>query len=413
MVKVGAHTGNHGFVRLAIALFVGLLLLPMNAAADARDQAKRIHDRIAGTPPTDATLNAMEAQILGGDAMAAALIATTQPGFYNVTLKNFATPWTNRPGDVFAPLNDATATLIGMVRDDVDFRQLLYGDILYTVNGANPGRANNSNAHYENAQANAIDLQANLQAGSQSAVTGVPANATAGWLTLRGTGKSYLIDGTNRAMFRFTIMNHLCHDMEQVHDVTRTPDRIRQDVSRSPGGDSRIFLNKCIGCHSGMDPMAQALAYYDYERDEANDPEGDNGMVNYNDVGQTDADTGTRVEAKYYNNDLTFPYGFRTPDDQWANYWRDGPNKNLGWNWQSDSGVDGSGAGAKGMGQELAHSRAFAQCKVEQVFENVCLRAPADAADRAQADAMVANFAANNFSLRHVFAESAVYCMGN
>ena len=42
------------------------------------------------------------------------------------------------------------------------------------------------------------------------------------------------------------------------------PDRIRQDVSRSPGGDSRVFLNSCIGCHSGMDPMAQAFAYYNF-----------------------------------------------------------------------------------------------------------------------------------------------------
>ena len=47
-------------------------------------------------------------------------------------------------------------------------------------------------------------------------------------------------------------------------DTTRPPDRIRQDVARSPGGDSRLFLNNCVGCHSGMDPMAQAFAYYNF-----------------------------------------------------------------------------------------------------------------------------------------------------
>ena len=66
-------------------------------------------------------------------------------------------------------------------------------------------------------------------------------------------------------MFRFTLLNHLCRDMEQMHDTTRPPDRIRQDVTRSPGGDSSVFLNNCIGCHSGMDPMAQAFAYYDFD----------------------------------------------------------------------------------------------------------------------------------------------------
>ena len=38
------------------------------------------------------------------------------------------------------------------------------------------------------------------------------------------------------------MLNHMCKDMEQVHDVKRVPDRIRQDVSRSPGGDSRLYL---------------------------------------------------------------------------------------------------------------------------------------------------------------------------
>ena len=51
--------------------------------------------------------------------------------FYNVTLKNFVAPWTNRDGDVFVPLNDYTATVIGMVRDDADFRNILFGDVLY------------------------------------------------------------------------------------------------------------------------------------------------------------------------------------------------------------------------------------------------------------------------------------------
>ena len=43
--------------------------------------------------------------------------------FYDVTLKNFAMPWTNRDQTVFAPLNDYVATVIGMVRDDVPFNQ--------------------------------------------------------------------------------------------------------------------------------------------------------------------------------------------------------------------------------------------------------------------------------------------------
>ena len=408
---VSNHRKHRFFVSCSL-LLTCLLAMPTVVSADERDQAKRIFDRIAGVPPDDATLTAMEDEIRdNSDPLAAAIIATNAPEFYNVTLKNFAAPWTNRAGDVFVDLNDYTATVIGIVRDDVDFRQMLFGDILYVGDSALglPAYSMTNNAHYEALEDQAVNLRDDLVATTQSGTTSLPASATAGVLTSRAAAKSFFIDGTNRAMFRFTMLNHMCHDMEQVHDITRVPDRIRQDVSRSPGGDSRVFLNNCIGCHTGMDPMAQAFAYYDYARDEAADPEGLNGQITYNDVGDINPDTGTRVVSKYFNNDTTFEFGFITLDDDWANYWRNGPNKLHGW----DQALPGSGSGAKTMGQELAHSTTFAQCQVEKVFMNVCLREPADTGDRAQVDSMVTSFAANNYSLRQVFAESAVYCMGD
>jgi len=392
---------------IVLGLTCGLTALPL--WADSTDQAKRLHDRIAGVPASASTLTDMRDAIDAGDAIGAALLATQQPEFYSVTLKNFATPWTNEARSVFAPLNDYTATVIGMVRDDVDFRQLLYGDIIYTGSGSGiPAHSNRSNAHYEALQDAATDLQANLQAQTQSGVTGLPSTAAAGIMTSRAAAQAFFIDGTNRAMFRFTLLNHLCTDMEQVLDVTRPPDRIRQDVSRSPGGDSRVFLNTCIGCHAGMDPLAQAYAYYDFEYDMTTDPDAINGQLNFNDTGEADPVTGTRVEEKYFNNDLTFEHGFATPDDSWINYWRSGPNQVLGW----DDSLTGSGAGARSMGQELAHSQAFAQCQVTKVFENVCLRPPQDDADHSQIQTLTQSFQNNGHNLRRTFAETAVYCMG-
>ncbi|MFT7652033.1 MAG: hypothetical protein ACI9UU_001140 [Candidatus Azotimanducaceae bacterium] len=397
-------------MRSAVLILVLTFGFSATTVADSTDQAKRIHDRIAGVPPDAATLASMRSDIDSSDPLSAALQATDAPEFYSVTLKNFAAPWTNRDSSVFVPLDDYIATVIGMVRDDVDFREILSGDIIYTGSGAGvPTYSGSSNAHYQALEDQAIDLQANLVQGTQSAVTNIPAQATAGVLTTRSAAKAYFIDGTNRAMFRFTMVNHMCRDMEQVHDVTRVPERIRQDVSRSPGGDSRVFLNNCIGCHNGMDGMAQAFAYYDYEYDVLNDPDGINGQINYNDVGQADPVTGTRVEEKYYNNNLNFEHGFITPDDSWINYWRNGQNKLMGW----DESFSSTGTGAKSLGVELANSQAFAHCQVEKVFENVCLRPPQDSADRAQVDAMLASLTSNGYQLRRTFAESAVYCMGN
>ena len=397
----------------ALFCMLGMLaiaILAPNLHADATDQAKRIYDRIAGVPPDATTLTTMRDQISDGDAIDAAMDATNAPEFYNVTLKNFAAPWTNRDFSIFVPLDDYIATIIGIVRDDVDFREILSGDILYVGSGPGiPAYSNTSNAHYEALESQGVDLQANLQQTTQSAVTGIPAAATAGVLTTRSAAKAFFIAGTNRAMFRFTMVNHMCRDMEQVLDISRVPDRIRQDVSRSPGGDSRVFMNSCIGCHSGMDPLTQAFAYYDYQHDEVADPEGENGQITYNDVGDVDPVTGTRVVAKYFNNNLNFPYGFITTNDDWTNYWRNGPNALLGW----DTGLPSGGSGAKSMGRELAHSHAFAQCQAEKVFENVCLRPPQDGADRDQIETMVSSLQATGFQLRRTFAEAAVYCMGS
>jgi hypothetical protein len=81
-----------------LALLVIFCVLAAVAQADTRDQAKRIHDRIAGVPPDDATLTLMADDIERGDPLRAALRATEAPEFYGVTLKNFAAPWTNREG---------------------------------------------------------------------------------------------------------------------------------------------------------------------------------------------------------------------------------------------------------------------------------------------------------------------------
>jgi hypothetical protein len=388
---------------IAYTLVAALLCsaLPPAAIGAPRDQAKRIHDRLVGTPPSDTTLNQMAALISGPNdtvgALAAANLAIDRnrveaSPFYNVTLKNFATPWTNRDQTVFAPLNDYTATVIGMVRDDLPFNSVLSDDILYTAtSGGAPAYSPANNDHYQYLEDNNVDLRSVLQQTTQSSLNGIPPAATAGVITSRAASQAFFILGTNRAMFRFTMLNHMCRDMEQVHDTSLPPDRIRQDVSRSPGGDSRLFLNNCVGCHNGMDPMAQAFAYYNF--DEAS------GRLVY---------TPGQVQPKYLINADNFKTGYVTSDDHWDNYWRSGQNSLLGWS----PSLPGRGQGAKSLGQELANSDAFAQCQVEKVFRNVCFRSPSDATDRSEVQRIVGVFRSNNYSLKRVFAEAAVYCRG-
>jgi hypothetical protein len=369
------------------------------AAGPNADQATRMYNRIAGIPPSAAQLASMMA---AADPVSAALIATQDPAFYNNSIRNLAAPWTNRDQSVFVPLNDYTATVIGMVRDNVPFNTLLDADLLYIGDGKSgePAYSPSNNAMYDALDANNADLSVHLVSSTQSALTGIPATATAGVMTTRGAASAFFINGTNRAMFRFTMLNHLCNDLQQVMDITRPPDRIRQDVTRSPGGVSTLFLNNCIGCHSGMDPMAGAFAYYNFT---ATDPTTTDttGQIVYT-AGQT--------QPKYHINNTNFPQGYNTTDDSWNNHWRAGPNANyLGWS----AALQGSGNGAKTLGQELEGSAAFASCQVTRVFKFVCLRAPNSAADFTQVNSMISSFQAHSYSLRQVFAEGAAYCMGN
>jgi hypothetical protein len=395
-------TATPNLVAIAVRATVcagALALLGTNALAAVpnADQATRIYNRIAGVPPTAVQLAQMTS---AADAVSAAQIATQDPAFYNNTIRNMAAPWTNRDQSVFVPLNDYTATVVGMVRDDVPFNTLLSADLVYTADGASgvPAYSPANNAMYDAMDANNVDLKAHLVSSTQSALTGIPAAATAGIMTTRGAGSAFFINGTNRAMFRFTMLNHLCNDMQLVMDITRPPDRIRQDVARSPGGASSLFLNNCIGCHSGIDPMAGAFAYY-----------------NFNNTDPTTADTmGTvvytagQVQPKYFINNTNFPQGFVTMDDSWNNHWRGGPNSILGFS----GTLPGSGNGAKSLGMELENSAAFASCQVTRVFKDVCLRAPNTQADFNQVNSMISSFQSNGYKLRQVFAEGAAYCMG-
>jgi hypothetical protein len=378
----------------ALALLGGTAL----AAGPNADQATRMYNRIAGVPPTAAQLSSMTS---AADPVSAALIATNDPAFFNDTIRNMAAPWTNRNQSVFVPLNDYTATVIGMVRDNVPFNTLLSADLVYTGDGKSgePAYSASNNAMYDALDANNVDLSVHLVSAMQSSLEGIPTAATAGVMTTRGAASAFFINGTNRAMFRFTMLNHLCNDLQQVMDITRPPDWIRQDVTRSPGGVSTLFLNNCIGCHSGMDPMAAAFAYYNFS---ATDPTvtDTTGQIVY---------TAGQVQPKYHINNTNFPQGFNTTDDSWTNHWRSGVNYSLGWSTQ----LPGGGNGAKSLGTELESSAAFASCQVTRVFKTVCLRAPNTAADQTQIASMITSFQAHNYSLRQVFAEGAAYCMGN
>lgn len=354
--------------------------------AGPREQAYRLHNRLTGVPPTPQVLSQMETLIQSGNAQAAAEIAMNNPRFYDITLKSWLKSWTNEDQTNRVPLNDYVATVIGIIRDDLPFNTVLYGDYLYVSadNGA-PDYDVENNDHYEYLENNRVSLAQTLQQVVQSQYTGIP--DTAGVITTRASGQAFFDAGTNRAMTRFTFMNYLCRDFEALHD-TNVPDiYVHRDVDRAPGGDSRQYKNKCVGCHAGQDALAGAWAYFDW----------DGSKVTY---------TPNQVVDKINLNNL-FNEGHVVTDDSWVNLWASGQNAVLGWRGTHN------GTGARSLGRYLASTQAFSQCMAERVFKLVCVKDPEDAMDIAAVQSYAQEFEANgDYDMKELIAKTSTLCMG-
>ena len=384
-------------------------------AVNEREKARRIHDRLTGVPPSNLVLTQMTAMLVANNEQGAADLAMQNPNFLNVTVKNLVIPWTNLDMTVFADFNDAAATVIGLISDGSDFRRILYDDVIYVgTTGGLSAYSNSNNNHYSEIEHRNLDLRTELTAVSQSTTTGHPAESIAGVMTTRASARAFFDGGTNRAMFRQVMLNYLCVDLEQVQDITRTPNYIRQDVSRSPGGDSSIFLNNCIGCHAGMDGMMGAFAYYEWTY--TTDVE--TGQMTYNSAPITYLIEGnsytSRVSKKLRINPNNFPSGFFMVNDSWINYWRTGVNANMGWGLDATLSPSNatqapySNSGAASLGREMANTEAFARCQVVKVYRHICFNDPSETT----LQTMVTNFKGSNFNMQTVFADAAINCQG-
>jgi hypothetical protein len=392
----GARLARAPAVGALSALALLSMLASPHAAAQATmtpaQQAVLLHTRLTGVPPSATVLSQMTADITGGNLEGAAALATSQPQFYNVTLRNIFAAESNRDGSVFVPLNDYIVTAIGMVHDDVPYNTALSADILYTLKASGlPAASASNNNHYQMADTNVVDISANLVKTQQSSTYGYPAAAVAGLITTRAGAIQHFDAGTNRRGYNINIINQTCHQMEQIMDTSLPSDRIRQDVAASPGGDSRVRLQSCVGCHSHMDPMAGAFAYYDFNET--------SGSMVY---------TAAKVAPKYFINSSNNPYGYVTTDDSWESRMRlGGADTNI---FQFDSSLPGKGNGAAAFGTEIAGSGAFASCQVQKAFKAVCLRAPASAKDGTEVATLTTAFKTGGYKFKQVFADAALYC---
>lgn len=372
-------------MKLLIIAFSGLWAVT-SFALTPRESAIKMHNRLAGVPPRADVLDQMEVFISQGRAEEAANIAISNKNFINIVMKNWVKSWSNREQSPRVDLNDYVATVLGVVRDDLPFSTVLYDDILYTVNGSPTAYSPENNDHYKNAEANGIDLKANLLRQVQSTLNSLPSAATSGVITTRASGEAFFSMGTNRRVNRFTFMNYMCNDYEQLHDISIPDYRVRRDVERNPGGDSRTYKNKCVGCHAGQDALGGAYAFYDWD-------------------GKKLVYTPGTVVPKI-NKNVNFRDGFLTVDDSWINTWVIGNNARLGWKGAT------SGKGAKSINMMFARSHGFAQCMAAKVFKLVCMKDPESTTDKAFVEQKAVEFE-SGYNMKKLITKTSAGCLVN
>ncbi|MEZ4744167.1 MAG: hypothetical protein R3B45_17240 [Bdellovibrionota bacterium] len=395
-----------------VILILTLLNFTPQSLAGSKEQAIRIHSRIAGVPPSQEVLKEMTELVASGKQKEAASLAIANPNFLNITIFDMFAPFTNENETNRVNLSDYLATVIGMIRDNSDFRGVLTEDVIYTppISNDTLSWSTDNNTWYEKFQEDNPESFSDLLVKGKQSIVIKPAlqahdqnvanfNDWAGILTTREFAVGYYFDGTNRAALRYLGKSFLCKDIDQLTDTT-TPDyRIRQDISRQPAGNSNVFKSKCAGCHSGMDALSGAFAYFDAT--ETKDASNMN-VLRY-------TISPGKVHNKYFRDAQVFPAGYATKDDGWVNLWSEGANKSIGWTGPQ------KGSGVRSLGVLYSRSNEFARCMTKRVYARVCLKnvETLNIEEKSIIDELVNKFSTSNYNMKDLFAESSLKCLGD
>jgi len=377
-------------------------------------KAQEIHLRLTGakTPLTNPVLEQMAQLLQSGDSVGAAALATKDPKFYSITVRDFAARMSNRDETQQTPLNDFIATFIGAVRDEINAKRLLTDNLTYVADPSKAAVPNNlindilrSNNHYETLGNERYDLAAVLVPTTQKLFNGrtaVENRSPAGVLTSRQWLASHAIAGTNRRPVEFALREFLCSPLETVADNTGPDNVVGRDIDRFPGGSHSKYVTTCRGCHTIMDGFRPAFARYTFSNGFvkhafevpaiANDPNIDEntsmGMKQYP----------AKVALKLNHNETVFPGGKVIEDDSWVN------NAVLGANKTKFAWDRVSGKGIKEFGELLANSKQFPICMAERIFQIVCKRSvTSDDMSMIQSAAQEFASANRNYNLKFLF----------
>lgn len=399
-------------------------------------KARKLYERLTGTkiPVDSPEIKKMVELMAQGNLKGAASIATSDPNFYNITVKLMALELSTREETIKTPFNDFAASFIGVTRDQTDARELLTGNFYYRGKGdLTVAQIINdiltTNNHYSNLEARRANLfedlirvEGQVLASNQNTV--VPNPDPGGVLTSRAFMGAHALMGTNRRLVEFTFREFMCVPLEKWADTGASDLRIGRDIDRFPANDHIKFQTSCKGCHTVMDGFRGAFAKWQFEtRGLKHADVNQRGTGNVNNfaisVGSA-ADGAQGVVSKFNQNGDVYPAGYVTRDDSFVNNATRAANASL-FGWRSAGGeelpsrglasVNPSelpsdilkGNGVKDFGKLVANSRRFSQCMAQHVFKTVCRKEVDPIKQKTQLKQWGDEFEASGYKLKALF----------
>ena len=380
------------------------------------DKASLLFRRLAGvrTPLDDPRIMSMASLLSQGKKAEAAKIATEDPNFYNITVAHMGNKMATREETYRTTLNDFSATIVGITRDEIDAREMLFADYFYMAGPTKAAVANNmisdilkSNQHYDDLVAKRYSLKRVLEKTPQMAIAGnagrqIQAATTAvlhpdaaGVLSSRAFLGAHALAGTNRRIIEYTMRQFACIPIEQWADTTGSDNRVGRDVDRYPGGENAKYATTCKGCHSNMDAMRGAVAKIEWNG--SNVILGD--IFNFG---------GNGVVGKINRNQDVYPQGYVYRDGSWLNNAIRGANASF-FGWRGPT----TGSGLKSWGKMISNSKAFPKCMVQKVYRQVCKREVSPFEEQFVKDQAI-TFEAQGYNMKSLFEQVAVApeCLG-
>lgn len=381
-----------------------------SASACKGDSACILFVNLTSVNPTRAELDDIKARLeTDGYLKTAYHIINTQKEFQTVRLKGFAEPWSQKDGKIGAILDDTSATIILSIINEIDFRRILYDDIIAVGSGEVNGNASDKlklpngevidgyargfagKDHYRMLEELEVyHIPGFLSFTSQLPYTHQNPAAVSGILSTWGFGNAAYSAGTNRRAIPMITREALCIDLDALRDSTGVEKYTRRDLIKTDADDTNTtWRTVCKTCHTGpLEQWSTAFIYHDV---------------------RNQAVVWERVEPVPANNKMNRvgqASGYVPKNAEWFNELTDAQMKLIGFT----KDVKG-GFGLKSLGRALSETESFKSCQPQKAFKAVCGRDP-DENDQGFLNSLVKDFETSKYNLKRSFAKSAIYCAG-